>query len=227
MKLEDKIYGSIGLTVFLTIAYYYAYSFVELYVSKLCDKYVCFEFPPYADLLAIWVAIIGLYFVVTSLDAWKNQYKFEEAVQTIKLFDKQLPIMQLVIGHVYKLINDSKKNDYRDMFGAEQDFEDMLKMQNVHNRLYELGDSIINNKNNLHQDQFESLYTEFDRAIHEILQTINDAGLSEANYTDDQQYNINVKKKKLEKVEEGLKILRKRNENFVNKYNNLKSKLEL
>lgn len=85
MKLEDKIYGSIGLTVFLTIAYYYAYSFAELYLRKLCDKYVCFEFPPYADFLAIWSAIIGLYFVVTSLDAWKHQDQYQTAKQNIKL----------------------------------------------------------------------------------------------------------------------------------------------
>lgn len=85
MKLEDKIYGAIGLTVFLTIAYYYAYSFVDLHLSKLCDKYVCFEFPPYADFLAIWSAIIGLYFVVTSLDAWKHQDQYQTAKQNIKL----------------------------------------------------------------------------------------------------------------------------------------------
>ena len=85
MKLEDKIYGAIGLTIFLTIAYYYVYSFVDLYVNKLCDKYVCFEFPPYADFLAIWSAIIGLYFVVTSLDAWKHQDQYQTAKQNIKL----------------------------------------------------------------------------------------------------------------------------------------------
>lgn len=93
MKLEDKIYGAIGLTVFLTIAYYYVYSFVELHMSKLCDKYVCFEFPPYADFLAIWVAIIGLYFIVTSLDDWKKQYKFNntiEAIKDINIFKKNL-----------------------------------------------------------------------------------------------------------------------------------------
>ena len=88
MKLEDKIYGAIGLTIFLTIAYYYAYSFVELYLSKLCDKYVCFEFPPYADFLAIWSAIIGLYFVVTSLDAWKDQDKYQTAkINLVKLHE--------------------------------------------------------------------------------------------------------------------------------------------
>lgn len=87
MKLEDKIYASIGLTVFLTIAYYYAYSFVELYVSKLCDKYVCFEFPPYADFLAVWTAIIGLYFVVTSLDAWKQQDKYNNSKNRIALLN--------------------------------------------------------------------------------------------------------------------------------------------
>lgn len=227
MVIKNKIWISIGLGVGLTILYYYIYAYFQIWFDDLCKKNYCIEFFPIGDFIACYIAIVGLYFVVTSLDAWKNQYKFEEAVQTIKLFDKQLPILQLVIIHVHKLINNSKRNNYGDMFGAEQDFEDMFKIQDVYNRLDELGDTIRNNKNNLHQEQFESLYAEFYGAISDIRQTIISAGLSEANYTEDQEYNIKVKKAKLEQVEEGLKILRKQNENFVHKYNKLKSKLEL
>lgn len=227
MTLRNKILSAIGLGLILTILYYYTYAYFQIWFEDLCKKNYCIEFFPIGDFIACYIAIVGLYFVVTSLDAWKNQYKFEEAVQTIKLFDKQLPIMQLVISHVHTLINNSKRNNYGDMFGAEQDFEDMFKIQDVYNRLDELGDSIRNNKNNLHQEQFESLYAEFYGAISDIRQTFISAGLSEANYSEDQEYNIKVKKAKLEQVEEGLKILRKQNENFVHKYNKLKSKLEL
>ncbi len=100
MKLEDKIYGAIGLTVFLTIAYYYAYSFVDLHLSKLCDKYVCFEFPPYADFLAIWSAIIGLYFVVTSLDAWKHQDQYQTAKKNIE----QLYTISNTVGRLTNIL---------------------------------------------------------------------------------------------------------------------------
>ena len=76
MNIKEKTYFSIGLTVFIIIAYYYLYSFVELASNNLCQKYICFEFPSLAEVLAIYVAIIGLYFVVTSLDAWKQQDKY-------------------------------------------------------------------------------------------------------------------------------------------------------
>lgn len=227
MVIKHKIWIAIGLGVILTTLYYYIYAFFQIWFDKLCENYYCIEFFPIGDFIACYIAIVGLYFVVTSLDAWKNQYKFEEAVQTIKMFDQQLPMMQLLISHIHVLINDSKKNDYGDMFGAEQNFEDMLKNKNIYHRLDKLGDTIRNNKNNLHQEKFESLYEEFDGAINEIIQTIRLAGLSEPNYSDDQQYNKNVKKAKLKKVEDGLKKLKNRNELFVSKYNNLKSRLEL
>lgn len=93
MNIKEKTYFSIGLTVFIIIAYYYIYSFVELASNNLCKKYICFEFPSLAEVLAIYVAIIGLYFVVTSLDAWKKQHKFNntiEAMKDINIFKKDL-----------------------------------------------------------------------------------------------------------------------------------------
>lgn len=135
MRLEDKIYGSIGLTVFLTIAYYYVYSFIDLYMSKLCKKYVCFEFPPYADVLAVWVAIVGLYFVVTSLDAWKHQDQFNAAREIYKNIeetnDKLLNIQMLLCTH-------RQTHNYKDIdpksdlaIDIKKIFKDEFKKSNI------------------------------------------------------------------------------------------------
>lgn len=98
MQVKKDIYKALGLTFFLTIAYYLTYAFVELNISNWCKKNVCFEFPPYADVLAIWVAIIGLYFVVKSLDDWKNQLKINNAIENYKtLYDVYKKIEEIFI----------------------------------------------------------------------------------------------------------------------------------
>lgn len=227
MKLEDKIYVSIGLTVFLTIAYYYAYSFVELYISKLCDKYVCFEFPPYADFFAIWVAIVGLYFVVTSLDAWKNQYKFQEAIKTCKEFDKAPLILEQLLGEFYQLINDCKKYNYGDMYGAISDFDQMYESKNLSMRIFNINELINHNKNNLYQDDFENLLNDFNIAINDMEHCISEANLNESNYSNDAKYNLAIKKEKIRKVEEGFEKFRKRYKKFIKNYSKLKLKLNL
>lgn len=147
MKLEDKIYASIGLTVFLTIAYYYVYSFVDLYVSKLCDKYVCFEFPPYADVLAIYVAIVGLYFVVTSLDAWKSQDKYQTAKLNIK---DPLTLKDKLIGLCHKL-----NNIYRPYLESE-------------NKIIRYGDELETVKNILEEYIYKS---QLEVTVNKILET--------------------------------------------------------
>lgn len=165
MKLEDKIYGAIGLTVFLTIAYYYVYSFVELHMSKLCDKYVCFEFPPYADFLAIWSAIIGLYFVVTSLDAWKKQDQYNNAKNRIALLNDLKYKLEFSFG--YKIcdfynrpqgeneIKVIKTNLERDYIIAR--FNAYLEDTNILKELRKLDRDNYYTKNCLYQNDFDKV----------------------------------------------------------------------
>ena len=175
MKLEDKIYASIGLTVFLTIAYYYAYSFVDLYVSKLCDKYVCFEFPPYADFLAIWAAIIGLYFVVTSLDAWKHQDKYQTAkINLVKLheissilltFKNKLSDFDKVYVKYY--LNSTSDNEITQTNSFKK-YEEIKSILKIEDKIEEC-DLDINTKSiNLFQSDFESCISLAKKYIHEI-----------------------------------------------------------
>lgn len=84
IKLRTKVGIALVLTALLSLIYYLTYSYIELYSIKWCKTHICIELPSYEDILAIWVAIVGLYFVVTSLEEWKGQYKFERAQQTFK-----------------------------------------------------------------------------------------------------------------------------------------------
>lgn len=85
MNIRNKIFISVGLVLPVTLIYYLTYVSVDKLFSKWCKTNYCFEFPPYADTLAIYVAIVGLYFVVHSLDAWKHQDQYQISKQNIKL----------------------------------------------------------------------------------------------------------------------------------------------
>jgi hypothetical protein len=76
MNIRNKIFISVGLVLPVTLIYYLTYVSVDKLFSKWCKTNYCFEFPPYADTLAIYVAVVGLYFVVTSLNEWKTQEKY-------------------------------------------------------------------------------------------------------------------------------------------------------
>ena len=143
MKLEDKIYFSVGLTVFLTIAYYYFYSFVDLYLSKLCDKYVCFKFLTYSELLAIWVALIGLSFVVSSLDDWKNQYKFEKATKTIAELNNIIYLLNFLESRINDMIIKSKRDNFIGLSSIESDFKEQVSKEDIYSRLSHLEEIMV------------------------------------------------------------------------------------
>lgn len=165
MKLEEKIYGSIGLTVFLTIAYYYAYSFVDLYISKLCDKYVCFEFPPYADLLSIWVAVVGLYFVVDSLDAWKMQDKYlnsKKSMEYIQLINEQMKYIGYKLNNFYPKDSIVLRNEELDFIKKE--FKKFINETEVFENYNHLDrNNYINNK--LFKSEIEGISKKLSKII--------------------------------------------------------------
>jgi len=229
MKLEDKIYFSVGLTVFLTIAYYYFYSFVDLYLSKLCDKYVCFKFLTYSELLAIWVALIGLSFVISSLDDWKNQYKFEKATKTIAELNNIIYLLNFLESRINDMIIKSKRDNFIGLSSIESDFKEQVSKEDIYSRLSHLEEIINYEKNNLHQKKFEDLFIKFNNLIINTLSNIAQSDLSEPAYGDDYfaDHNINRRKKAVEKIENILKKLRFESKEIQKEYRDLKELLHL
>ncbi|WP_151829095.1 hypothetical protein [Acinetobacter radioresistens] len=229
MKLEDKIYFSVGLTVFLTIAYYYFYSFVDLYLSKLCDKYVCFKFLTYSELLAIWVAVIGLYFIVSSLDDWKNQYKFEKAMKTIAEFNNIVYLLNFLESRINDMIIKSKRNNFTGLSFIESDFDEQVSKEDVYLKLSHLEEIINYEKNNLHQERFEDLFIKFNNLIINTISSIADSHLSEAAYGNDYfaDHNVNRRKQAIEKIENILKKFRVESKEIQKEYRDLKELLHL
>lgn len=229
MKLKDKICFSVVSTVFLTIAYYYFYSFVDLYLSRLCDKYVCFKFLTYSELLAIWVALIGLYFVVSSLDEWKNQYKFEKATKTIAEFNNIIYILNFLESRINNIIIRSKRDNYVGLSFIESDFEEQISKEDIYLKLSNLEEIINYEKNNLHQEKFENLFFKFSNLVSNTLSNVAESYLSESPYGNDYfaDHNVNRRKQAVEKIENILKKFRVESKEIQKEYRDLKELLHL
>lgn len=86
---------SIELWILCTLIYYWLYIFSIEHLTNFCKNEFpyCIDFLPYGDFLAAYIAIVGLYFVVSSLDDWKQQHKLNNtliAIQEIIAFKKEL-----------------------------------------------------------------------------------------------------------------------------------------
>lgn len=88
MKTRTKgIIAAVGFICSIGI-YYYLSLAIEWMWSDVCAKHYCMKTPTLAEFLAIEVAVIGMYFVVSSLDDWKHQDKFQTAkINLVKLHE--------------------------------------------------------------------------------------------------------------------------------------------
>lgn len=105
MKLITKILISVLIWAVITTLYYYIYAYFQIWFKDLCNKNYCIEFLPYGDFLAAYIAIVGLYFVVTSLDAWKHQDQYQTAKNNIP---DLLSLKDKFVGLCHKLNNIEK-----------------------------------------------------------------------------------------------------------------------
>ncbi|WP_168379745.1 hypothetical protein [Acinetobacter cumulans] len=88
MKTKTKgIWAAIGFICSIG-AYYYLSLAIEWIWSDICAKHYCMKTLSLAEFLAIEAALIGVYFVVSSLDDWKHQDKFQTAkINLVKLHE--------------------------------------------------------------------------------------------------------------------------------------------
>lgn len=230
MKLEYKIYWSVGLTVLLTIAYYFVYVFVDLHVSKLCDKYICFEFPPYADVLSIWVAIIGLYFVVSSLDAWKQQDKYNNAkirIAALNDMNKKITLgFGLKMNSFYDYPKPPGENERRVLvFDTQREyvvnkFNAYLEDTNIFNDIRKLEYENTHVKNCLYQSDFDFVIQEAYSYISNCVSEIKHQSITEDDSRESYQNNLTQIYRKNSNHEQyfkqGLNDLNEKLNNFIN-----------
>ena len=175
MTLRNKILSAIGLGMILTILYYYIYAYFQIWFEGLCKKNYCIEFFPIGDFIACYIAIVGLYFVVTSLDAWKHQDKFQTAkINLVKLHEIDSILLtfknnlsnfdECYVKYYTNSLSDNEITE-TNLFKKYKALKSHLKIQD---KLEEC-DLDINTKNiNLFQNYFESCISSAKTYIQEI-----------------------------------------------------------
>ena len=75
-----KIFITTFLVILLLLSYYIAMvGILKGWMNNFCQRKYCLEFLSLGDYVSILIAVIGLVFVVQSLDGWKEQDKFLNA----------------------------------------------------------------------------------------------------------------------------------------------------
>ena len=178
MNIRNKIYISVGLVLPVTLIYYLTYVSVDKLFSKWCKTNYCFEFPPYADTLAIYVAIVGLYFVVHSLDAWKHQDQYQTAKQNIKRLHE---IADELKNYNVKLSNLNERYIMLDYTSSTREFKntdlylkykDWIEKNGIKNIISDADHKITQQEVNLYQEDFNKLIKICHDYIHDIDQKI-------------------------------------------------------
>lgn len=167
MKTKTKgMWAAIGFILSIGV-YYFLVQGIEWIWSSVCAKHYCMKTLSLAEFLAIEAALIGLYFVVSSLDAWKHQDKYNNAKNRIALINDLKYKIEFSFG--YKICsfynnNISRGENEKKVFrmGLERDyiiacFKAYLKDTNIIGDIRNLDRENYNVKNCLYQKDFDEV----------------------------------------------------------------------
>lgn len=187
MKIKNKIYISIALLLPMTIVYYLTYVSVHKLFSKWCKTNYCFEFPPYADTLAIYVALVGLYFVVNSLNEWKDQEKYFKSRTNLTLLSEICAVLKSIDEDLLDLkMTDLSKYGSNDLLtmvpsskgGLNKYLNDQLefthgKVERKIRTLKQEKEIIVNKSNGLFQEDINCIFNKYSDIISNASSELN------------------------------------------------------
>ena len=179
MKIRNKIYWSVGLVLPGTGLYYLTFVSVDKLFSKWCKTNYCFEFPPYADTLAIYVAVVGLYFVVTSLNEWKTQEKYFKSRVNFEILSEMCAVLKNIDEDLLNLkmtdLSKYNKSDLLFMMGFSQGslnnyLNDQLKfthdkVKRKSSTLEQEKEAIVDKSNGLLQEDINKIFSAYSEII--------------------------------------------------------------
>lgn len=154
-ETQKKFIKYPGIFLILIFVYYFFYVGFEKNYFYRCEEVYCLTFIDFNDYVSILISILGILAVVETLDAWKDQHKFEKALLTLKelneiedlleKFDLEFAKLQVQksVGWGYKEV---AENFYRNI--------SYIKIKAI---VQDLDTRIHDEKNNLHQKEFEAL----------------------------------------------------------------------
>lgn len=176
MKTKTKgIYAAIGFIVSIGI-YYFLSLGIEWFWSDICAKHYCMKTLSLAEFLAIEAALIGVYFVVSSIDDWKKEDQYQTAKKNIiklhsiykklEIYNVQLARLENSITSLYVRIDKKWKNETTQLFSK---YKSWLSDLEIDKEIKEANYFITQQSKNLYQEDFENLIN----LLHDYITTID------------------------------------------------------
>ena len=167
--MKKIIIGLVVISLLIFGYYFFMVAILKGMMNDFCQKKYCFDLLDLSDYLSISLALVGLVFVVKSLDSWKEQDKFFNARNLCNKLTslKDLCDIQLLI------LIDQKEHEVRSLPLEEQRkallnifFEIQLF------RLSEEISNILRHSNYLYKEDFNGIYSELNTKIHAMYNII-------------------------------------------------------
>lgn len=166
MKTKTKgIWAAIGFVLSIGV-YYFLVQGIEWIWSGVCAKYYCMKTLSLAEFLSIEAALIGVYFVVSSIDDWKKEDQYQTAKKNIlklhaiykklKIYNVRLANLEKNISALYITLDKTKsrKIQHTQLFLR---YQSILSELEIKKEIAEADYSITQQSKNLYQQDFNNL----------------------------------------------------------------------
>ncbi|CDG75853.1 hypothetical protein J671_2521 [Acinetobacter sp. 1130196] len=166
-----KIFITTFLVIVLLLGYYVAMvGVLKGWMNNFCQRKYCLEFLSLGDYLSILIAVIGLVFVVQSLDAWKEQDKFLNA----RNICNQLIKFQDLCEFDLILLIQEKQNEINQLASLEE------QRKFLKNTFFELGlfqinqelDERLRQSNCLYKSELNEIYKVLNQCLNKMFTNI-------------------------------------------------------
>lgn len=230
MDIKKSFLKAIMLLLGLTLIYYLFYALNENKLSNICQQFICFEILSLAEFLGILTAWISLYFVIRSLESWKDSYKFQRTIEALSKFEELKIISNQYHTILYQLTNSLTQTKDHELVGSfyfkEQIYDDQFNNLHYYEKLINLQKWLDQDKNINKYNDFKELLSTFETAIDSAHRLISEAHLSESNYGQYATENdIKRRKTSIQKVEKAFEQYVENKKIFEKNFENLKKML--
>lgn len=163
MNLKVKVLVSVCVFSILILAYYLLVVTSHKYLSEFCNNFYCLEIISLGEYISILIALIGLYFVISSLNDWKQQDKYNNAKNRVDKINRLEIKITMEFGHKICSLYITKKGEEESKIikdGTEADyvrsrFIAYIKDSKILSDIRELDRENFNSKNCLFQEDFD------------------------------------------------------------------------
>lgn len=162
----------IGLVVMILLIFGYYLLMVAILkgmMNDFCQRKYCFDLLDLSDYLSISMALVGLVFVVKSLDSWKEQDKFFNA----RNLCNKLTTLKDLCDIQFLILIDQKEREVSSL-PLEEQREALLKIF-FEMKLFGLSEEIskiLMHSNYFYKEDFNEIYSELNRKIHAMYNII-------------------------------------------------------